>query len=253
MSTPEYDDLEAEFGEVMGLLREGPVEAPDERPSEAVWDAIAGELDLTGRIDRTPAPVLPPEQLDAVVGGPSSTDDAVSADDRLPSSDRLPSDDMSPVEERGAVVRDIGAARSWGRRTAILTAVAAALLLVAIPVGLALTGGFDPDLQAELAALEGFDGSGEAEIDGRDLRVRFDGSEAPDGSFYELWLLDFEGEELVDLESLGEVEVAEDGSFVLPDDIDLDRFDVVDVSIEPDDGDPTHSGASILRGGLTRA
>ncbi len=45
--------------------------------------------------------------------------------------------------------------------------------------------------------------------------------------------------------------MAADGTFEVPDDVDLDRFDVVDVSVEPDDGDPTHSGASILRGDLT--
>ncbi|MEM9566317.1 MAG: anti-sigma factor, partial [Actinomycetota bacterium] len=125
---------------------------------------------------------------------------------------------------------------------------------VAVPVGLAIGGSGDPDRRADLLALSEFGGTGEAELDGRDLNVRFDGEAAPEGSFYELWLLDFDdAEELVGLESLGQIEVSADGSYQIPDGIDLDEFDVVDVSVELDDGNPEHSGVSILRGDLTEA
>jgi hypothetical protein len=38
--------------------------------------------------------------------------------------------------------------------------------------------------------------------------------------------------------------------FVLPENLDVGEFPVVDVSNEPIDGDPTHSGDSIVRGVL---
>ncbi len=41
-----------------------------------------------------------------------------------------------------------------------------------------------------------------------------------------------------------------DGTYDLPDTIDPRDFPVVDVSVEPVDGDPTHSGDSRLRGTL---
>jgi hypothetical protein len=40
-------------------------------------------------------------------------------------------------------------------------------------------------------------------------------------------------------------------SVTLPADLDLGRFDVVDVSREPLDGNPGHSSDSVLRGTLT--
>ncbi len=224
MSTPEYNELEPEFGEVMAILRGGLPEMPTEQPTEAVWDAITAELGPT------------------VAGSPSSAGDRSS----VPSAPSVAASDDGALAE----VRSITSARSWARPLAMVAGAAAALL-VGVPLFLAVTGGTDPSQRAELAALEGFDGSGEAEVAGSELSVRFDGADAPEGSFYELWLLDLEGDELEDLVSLGQVEVAADGSFVIPEGIDLGEFDVVDVSVEPDDGNPDHSGVSILRGGLT--
>jgi hypothetical protein len=42
-----------------------------------------------------------------------------------------------------------------------------------------------------------------------------------------------------------------DGRYQIPPDVDVGAFPVVDVSIEPPDGVPTHSGVSALRGTLT--
>lgn len=44
--------------------------------------------------------------------------------------------------------------------------------------------------------------------------------------------------------------VREDGIHDVPADIDVDQFPIVDVSVEPGDGNPVHSGNSILRGTL---
>ena len=41
-----------------------------------------------------------------------------------------------------------------------------------------------------------------------------------------------------------------DGIYDIPPGVDPSRFPIVDVSVEPVDGDPTHSGDSVLRGEL---
>jgi anti-sigma-K factor RskA len=66
------------------------------------------------------------------------------------------------------------------------------------------------------------------------------------GEFYELWLLSPPG----DLVSLGSFRVAADGRAALevPMPVDPSRYRFLDISVEPDDGNPAHSTRSILRG-----
>ena len=67
------------------------------------------------------------------------------------------------------------------------------------------------------------------------------------GEFYELWLLGADGE----LVSLGSVRVPESGRAELeqvPLPVAPERFQYLDVSREPGDGDPRHSSESVLRG-----
>jgi hypothetical protein len=78
---------------------------------------------------------------------------------------------------------------------------------------------------------------------GLDAAVAAGGSDAP---LREVWLIREDGTGLV---SIGLLDGAE-GSFDLPADIDLARYSLVDVSAEPDDGDPGHSADSIARGTL---
>lgn len=86
-------------------------------------------------------------------------------------------------------------------------------------------------------------------VDGRRvLRLtlpRADGGQ--DTGFREVWLLDTAQGQLV---SLGVLEGPR-GSFTLPRNLDLADYPTVDVSTEPFDGDPTHSGDSLARGNLT--
>lgn len=219
----DLEELEEDFGEVMAILREGPLAAPTEKPSEKVWTAIA--VSVGGDIAAAATVLEEQTAEDAAYPGPSGL---VRDDDNS---------NVVSIDSRGRI----------GKRFAVVTAIAAALLLVALPLGLAFRGG-TPDQRAELLALGGFEGAGQAELDGRTLQVDLEGLEAPDGSFYELWLLDLEGGQLNDLRSLGRVDA--NGSFTVPEDVDLDEFSVVDVSIEPDDGNPDHSGASVLQGEL---
>ena len=66
------------------------------------------------------------------------------------------------------------------------------------------------------------------------------------GAYYELWLLD--GPER--LLSLGSFRVPASGAaeVTVPLPVDVTDFRFVDVSVESADGDPGHSGVSVLRG-----
>lgn len=103
---------------------------------------------------------------------------------------------------------------------------------------------------ATLDPLPGWDAAGDAVVEETDdgvyeLVVNFAGGNDAEG-YREVWLIDSEVTRLV---SLG-VLVGSTGRFTLPPGVDLTEFPVVDVSDEPYDGDPAHSGNSILRGVL---
>lgn len=92
--------------------------------------------------------------------------------------------------------------------------------------------------------------SGEAVVqetaDGRRQVVVSVDAPAPEGTYREVWLLRPDVSGLV---SLGVLEGSE-GRFDLPDGLDLAAYPVVDVSEEHFDGDPAHSGDSVVRGSL---
>lgn len=81
--------------------------------------------------------------------------------------------------------------------------------------------------------------------DGRTIDLDLSALPATDG-FHEVWLLDPATGALV---SLGPARA--DSTYVVPDTVDLVQLPVLDVSVEPHDGDPAHSGASVLRGDVT--
>ena len=70
---------------------------------------------------------------------------------------------------------------------------------------------------------------------------------AADGHF-EVWLIRPDSSQMV---SLGVLETGEVGEFALPATALADGYTLVDVSDEPDDGEPAHSGDSVLRGDLS--
>ncbi|MEH3053390.1 MAG: anti-sigma factor [Patulibacter minatonensis] len=82
--------------------------------------------------------------------------------------------------------------------------------------------------------------------DGRTVDLRVSGLPQPrKGEFYELWVLG-EGKQMI---SLGIVRVDADGAadVRMPLPVSLRRFPVFDLSLEASDGNPEHSGHSILR------
>lgn len=149
-----------------------------------------------------------------------------------------------------------GTASGRGRRVPWIAAAAAAGVVVGGAGGALWTGRETPPAepaviaQAALDPLPGWDATGAATVqenpDGtRVLVVTLDGGAGDDG-FHEVWLIDREVTRLV---SLGVLEGSE-GRFTVPAGLDLTDFAVVDVSEEPFDGDPAHSGDSIIRGVL---
>jgi anti-sigma-K factor RskA len=64
-------------------------------------------------------------------------------------------------------------------------------------------------------------------------------------SYFELWMIDTSVQGMV---SLGPFHGS--GDYRVPDGIDAAKFPIVDISIEPADGTPTHSGESAVRGTL---
>ena len=96
-----------------------------------------------------------------------------------------------------------------------------------------------PDASGTAVVEEAADGS-------RVVRVELDVPESHDG-YTEVWLISSDATRLI---SLGTVE-GSSGTFSIPAGVDLSIYDLVDVSAEPIDGDPTHSGDSIVRGQLS--
>lgn len=146
--------------------------------------------------------------------------------------------------------------RLLGRSRTPLLAAAAALVGIVFGAGLtALIAGNDDDggqvvARTRLAALPDHSGSGEASVVGtgsaRVLVLDVSGLTRGSG-FYEVWLLDADAQRLV---SLGLLD-GSTGRFPLPPQVDVAQFPVVDISLEPVDGDPAHSGDSVVRGTLT--
>ena len=104
--------------------------------------------------------------------------------------------------------------------------------------------------EAQLDALPGWTASGSAAVeenaDGqRDVVVDLTGGDDGVG-LREVWLLTADATGLV---SVGLLD-GSSGRFSIPADLDLSQYPVVDVSAEPDDGNPAHSGDSIVRGTL---
>lgn len=209
-----------------------------ESPPEAVWARISSELGLGTRVldgaeESAPAAAAEPAPVDA--------------------RSALPVDPgSSPVEPQPAH----DAAPPRRRLMTRLFALAASVVLVAgVSLGVwAINQGSGLTEVAE-ATLDPFpdhpDAVGAAVVEERPdgtfaVRVKVDADAAPD-TFREVWLITADASALV---SLGVMD-GEEQTFAVPADVDLRDYVLVDVSQEPVDGDPTHSGDSIVRGELT--
>jgi anti-sigma-K factor RskA len=133
---------------------------------------------------------------------------------------------------------------------------AAAVLAVAAAATAVLVGVRGPAPEAPvrtrvpLVALGAASASGEAVVAAgqgqRSMVVDTTGLPPAEG-FYEVWLLDLDHDRMV---ALGVLDDSGHGRLTVPDSVRMRDYPEVDVSLEPDDGDPAHSGQSVLRGEL---
>ena len=140
------------------------------------------------------------------------------------------------------------------RNPRVLAAAAVAAVIVAVSALALATVEPDPvvvnevvlnDLDLPVATDETADARLLQDGDGWLLEVDFSGLPETAGEMLELWVID---PGVTNPVSLGFIDG--DGRFALPADIDPTDFPIVDISVEPDDGNPLHSGQSVLRGVL---
>jgi hypothetical protein len=156
-----------------------------------------------------------------------------------------------PVDAAPAPAREPWWRRSMIRPLAIGVA-AEALLAAGVGIGRVSSGGDGPSgAEVRLAALdrEMPGATGDAVLDRADgtLRLAVGGLRpSAAGDHYEVWLIRDGTTRMV---ALGGFRVPESGRAVVqvPVPVDTDTFDVIDVSVEPSDGRPAHSGRSVLR------
>lgn len=218
---------------VADLARESGPEAPLVAPAPQVWDRVAAELGLGERAHAAArgdlgTPPAGPADAEGDPAAASAVDAPPATVTPLASRRRVRRAWLAVAAAAGLVVGGAGATAWWQARADRSTLVASAVL-EPLP-GWSQTG----TAQVRTAA----DGS-------RSLVVDLDSPPARDG-FLEVWLLRPDVSGLVSLGTLDSTS----GTFTLPAGLDLAEFPVVDVSDEPLDGEPAHSGVSVVRGVL---
>jgi hypothetical protein len=139
---------------------------------------------------------------------------------------------------------------------------AGAALLAGIGLGRVGTGAETPEAvdppadtgtvvaATSLTALDSDAERGEASAVRTDdtFTIRVAASDLGDASgVHEVWLIHVDGERMI---SIGLLASGAEGEFAVPMDLIDQGYRIVDISVEPDDGDPTHSGVSLARGEL---
>ncbi len=203
-------------------------------PPARVWTAIESELGLsTAAPLPTTAPAPSPAPASAAKAAPPASEPGVVT--VLPLRRRRTPAWIASAAAAGVVVGGLGGAWVANRGDA-----------EPAPAVIA---------QADLEPLPGWDAVGTAEIeelaDGSRvlvLSVDESGGAGDTDGLREVWLL---REDVSGLVSLGLLD-GDSGRFLVPDGVDLAEYPVVDVSREPTDGNPAHSGDSIVRGLLAQ-
>ncbi len=253
----EFSRLEDELGRLAREMVDA--DAHLETPPPDLWSSIEAET-----------------RSMAHGGSPPEVDDGLSSEP----------DNISPLESVGTArlrTSRIGTPRGFGHppptpvvsrpfarrpRTglygipAALAAAAVLALVLATGAALIVRAADAGEIVAQAALTNdglpvALDGSGTALLrqKGGDLYLDLD---LPDlsaedqGAFYEVWMIDSNVEGMISLGGLGQPG-GDTARIDLPDNIDQAAFPVVDISVEPLDGDPTHSGQSVLRGVLSEA
>jgi hypothetical protein len=228
-------------------------------PPERVWDRIAAEIADAERVatptsTSTPRSPLEPTQEPGPAPTPATTPGPTPAPGHADShiADRRRRAQPSPRPRR----RRVAALVLSG--VGVLAVLAGIGVVTRVVPGLPRGGSETVLASAALDPLPAWKGSrGTAELerdrDGRltlvvDLRgASDDADDEPAGGLREVWMM---RSDLKGLVSVGFLD-GDRGRFTVPAAMDTSEFPVVDVSAEADDGDPTHSGDSIVRGTLS--
>ncbi|WP_158861854.1 anti-sigma factor [Leifsonia sp. AG29] len=144
--------------------------------------------------------------------------------------------------------------RRLPRFTMLIAAAAVVLIAAGAALVLVLRPGATVEAHAALAGLPAWSSSNgsatmEREPDGTtvlDVQLASPATASGSGHFREVWLMN---RELTKSISVGLLDGSE-GRFVMPPNISAADYPVVDVSQQPLDGNPAHSGDSIVRGTL---
>ena len=205
-----------------------------ESPPERVWSRISEELGFSA---------------------PAATSGAAAAAEIDPAAETArmdPADAGAPRSTGGTAQTPAPRRRRSGLIRGLFVLAASVAVLGVVVGGWAMTRqtAVVELASAELAAFPGHPGAvGSAVVvergDERIIEVTLEADVDPDSN-REVWLITEDATEII---SLGMLE-GQTGEFVVPDAVDLREFVLVDVSDEPVDGDPTHSGDSIVRGAL---
>lgn len=200
-----------------------------EQPSAEVWARIHDDLSLSPDVAADPLGAQAPAPVAPAAVGPDAAGPG--------------------AEGSGRVRQRRSSGRVWALAASlVLVAAGGAIAWTLVSSNLAST----PVATAELEAFpdhQGAAGTAEVSEDGegvRALTVTLDGAGGGADDYREVWLIRNDGEALI---SLGVLE-ADSGTFSIPSGVDLTEYDLVDISVEPVDGDPAHSGDSIVRGQL---
>lgn len=212
-----------------------------EAPPARVWQRVSEELGLAADV------------AGAVGGEPAAGETAPLA---APEPEKTVTDAEPPAEASATPSPARPRRRSVGRRGWWALAASVVLILVMGGGVWVRLGSLAPTSIAS-ASLQAFPDHpkavGSAEVDEsrdgtRTLTVTLQGaSSSPD--YREVWLIRNDGGALI---SLGVLDGSK-GSFAIPAGVDLSEYDLVDISFEPVDGNPAHSGDSIVRGQLSFA
>ncbi|OLT11724.1 hypothetical protein BJF79_23680 [Actinomadura sp. CNU-125] len=159
---------------------------------------------------------------------------------------------VADLEDEAAAPARARPHRWWVHRRSMLLASVAAGLIGVLVGGLGVSLNERPEVIARtaLTSLPGKAGTGSATLQRLDggLAVHLDVSGLPaGGGYYQVWLLDPAAQKLI---SLGNLTSTGTGTLPLPPGLNPARYPVVDVSLEPRDGNPAHSSNSFLRGRL---
>ena len=200
-------------------------------------DALDAHADHAAGLDAIARRIGELGEGDVVVPPP---DDLWAAIEAEVASAGRPEDGVPPIE--------LVTGRSHRAARIALGIAAGVVLVVAAAVVLQDDDASPTSEQVVLEGLPDFadvSGSATVLIDGSDRSLEVDLSDVdvPRGSHLELWLLDEPVEQLVPLGPLTGAE-----PHVIPNGVDLAATPVVDISLEPDDGNPAHSGVSVARG-----